>query len=95
MACECFVEHLVDSLYFLQAEVVPKIFLNLNVVGHLAVPVGWGSCLPRLAIFMYKNPSPLANITVKVIPFYLNFNCPVIYSRYIYVTEVQNVYLSL
>ena len=30
---------------------VPKIFPNLNVVGHLAVPVGWRSCLPRLAIF--------------------------------------------
>ena len=35
----------------LTTEVVPKIFPNLNVVGHLAVPVGWGSCLPRLAIF--------------------------------------------
>ena len=32
-------------------EVVPKIFPNLNVVCHLAVPTGWGSCLPRLAIF--------------------------------------------
>ena len=50
MACESFVEHLVGSLYFL-TEVVPKIFPNLNVVGHLAVPAGWGSCLPRLAIF--------------------------------------------
>ena len=37
----------------LTTEVVPKIFLNLNVVGHLAVPVGWGSCLPRLAIFRF------------------------------------------
>ena len=27
-----------------------KIFPNFNVV-HLVVPVGWGSCLPRLAIF--------------------------------------------
>ena len=35
----------------LTTEVVPKIFPNLNVVSHLAVPVGWGSCLPRLAIF--------------------------------------------
>ena len=48
MACESFVEHLVGSLYFLQQ----KIFPNLNVVGHLAVPAGWGSCLPRLAIFV-------------------------------------------
>ena len=35
----------------LTTEVVPKIFPNLNVVCHLAVPAGWGSCLPRLAIF--------------------------------------------
>ena len=32
-------------------EVVPKMFPNLNVVGHLVVPAGWDSCLPRLAIF--------------------------------------------
>ena len=32
-------------------EVVPNIFPTLNVVGHLAVPAGWGSCLLRLAIF--------------------------------------------
>ena len=51
MACESFVEPLVGSLYFLQQKVVPKIFPNLNVVGYLAVPAGWGSCLPRLAIF--------------------------------------------
>ena len=37
----------------LMTEVVPKIFLNLNVVGHLAVPAGRGSCLPRLAIFLF------------------------------------------
>ena len=35
----------------LTTEVVLKIFPNLNVVGHLAVPAGWGSCLLRLAIF--------------------------------------------
>ena len=52
MACESFVEHLVVSL-LLTTEVVPEIFPNLNVVGHLAVPVGWGSCLPRLAIFFF------------------------------------------
>ena len=51
MACESFVEHLVGSL-LLTTEVVPKIFPNLNVVGHLAVPAGWGSCLLRLAIFI-------------------------------------------
>ena len=33
-------------------EVVTKIFRNVNVVGHLAVSEGWGSCLPRLAIFV-------------------------------------------
>ena len=33
-------------------EVVPKISPNLNVVRHLVVPAGWGSCLPRLAIFI-------------------------------------------
>ena len=35
----------------LTTEVVSKIFSNLNVVCHLAVPAGWGSCLPRLTIF--------------------------------------------
>ena len=34
-------------------DVVPKIFPNLNVIGHLPVPAVWGSCLPRLAIFSY------------------------------------------
>ena len=53
MACESFVEHRVGSLYFLTTEVVPKIFSNLNVVAHLAVPAGWGCCLPRLAIFFF------------------------------------------
>ena len=47
MACESFVEHLVGSPYFLQQ----KLFPNFNVDGHLAVPAGWGSFLPRLAIF--------------------------------------------
>ena len=42
-------------LYTSYKEVVPKIFPNLNVVGHLAVPAGWGSCLPRLAIFLLGN----------------------------------------
>ena len=32
-------------------EVVPKVFPNIIVVAHLVVPAGWGSCLPRLAIF--------------------------------------------
>ena len=49
MACESFAELVVGSLYF--SEVVPKIFTNLNVVGHLAIPAVWGSYLPRLAIF--------------------------------------------
>ena len=38
----------------LTTEVVPKIFSNLNVVCHLGVPAGWGSCLPRMAIFFDK-----------------------------------------
>ena len=46
MACESY-----GFSILLTTEVVPKIFPNLNVVGHLAVPAGWGSCLPRLAIF--------------------------------------------
>ena len=50
MACESFVEYLVGSL-LLTTEVVPKIIPNLNVVDHLAVPAGWGSCLPMLAMF--------------------------------------------
>ena len=54
MACESFVEHLVGSL-LLTTEVVPKFFPNLNVVGHLAVPARWGSCLPRLAIFNHDQ----------------------------------------
>ena len=36
----------------LTTEVVPEILPNLNVVAHLVAPAGWGSCLPRLAIFM-------------------------------------------
>ena len=51
MACESFAELLRGFSILLTTEVIPKIFPNLNVVGHLAVPAGWGSCLPRLAIF--------------------------------------------
>ena len=51
MACESCIEHLVGTLTLLTTEVVPNIFPNLNVVGHLAVPAGWSSCLPRLTIF--------------------------------------------
>ena len=36
----------------LTTDVVPKIFPNLNVIGHLPVPAGWGSCLPRLTLFL-------------------------------------------
>ena len=32
-------------------EFLPNIFPNLNVVAHLVIPAGWGSCPPRLAIF--------------------------------------------
>ena len=52
MACESFVEYLVGSLLILLiTEVVPKNFPNLYAVGHLTGAAGWGSCLPRLAIF--------------------------------------------
>ena len=30
---------------------VPKIFQNLNIFAHLVVTAGWGSYLPKLAIF--------------------------------------------
>ena len=46
MACESFVEHLVGSLYTSYTE---------GVGGHLVVPAGWGSCLPRLAIFIFVS----------------------------------------
>ena len=36
----------------LTTEVVPQIFPNLNGVADLVVPVGWGSCPPRLVIFI-------------------------------------------
>ena len=38
-----------DSVDFLQLKLFLKVFQNLNVIAHLVVPVGWGSCLPRLA----------------------------------------------
>ena len=44
--------HLITSCGFcirLTTEVVPMIILNLNVVAHLVVHVGWGYCL---AIFI-------------------------------------------
>ena len=49
-----------DFCILLATEVVPKIFPNLNVVAHLVIPAGWGSCPPRLAIFKY----PLGNETI-------------------------------
>ena len=36
----------------LTTDVVPKIFPNINVA-HLVIPAGWGSCMPRLAIFAF------------------------------------------
>ena len=39
----------------LTTEVVSKIFRNLNVVGHIAIPAGWGSCLLRLAVFNHDQ----------------------------------------
>ena len=61
MACESFVVRLVGIL--LTTDVVPKIFPNLNVIGHLPVPAGWGSCLLRLAIFI------IAFTTLEWIPY--------------------------
>ena len=55
MACESFVQYLVGSLLLLTTEVIPKIFPDFNVVGHLAVHAGLGSRLPRLAIFNVAN----------------------------------------
>ena len=45
----------------LTTEVVPKIFKNLNVIAHLVVPAGWGTYLPRMAIFLQ-----LINLSGKV-----------------------------
>ena len=30
------------------------VFPNLNVVAHVVIPAGWGSCSPRLAIFTFS-----------------------------------------
>ena len=43
------------SWILLTTEVIPKIFPNLNVIAHLVVLAGWGSCLLRLAIFNLKG----------------------------------------
>ena len=44
MACESYIcQHFVDSVYF---------FLNVNIVAHLVIPAGWGSCPPRQAILI-------------------------------------------
>ena len=53
MVCESLGRTSCGFSILLTTKVVPKIFPNLNVVGHLAVPAGWGSCLLRLAIFIY------------------------------------------
>ena len=36
-------------------ETVPEIFLNLNVVAHSVLLVGWGLSLLRLATFVIVN----------------------------------------
>ena len=36
----------------LTTDIVPKISPNLNVITHLVVPAGWGSCLPRLTFLL-------------------------------------------
>ena len=50
-AFESYINFFYGFCVLLTTEIVPKIFQDLNVVAHLVVPVGWGSCLPRLAIF--------------------------------------------
>ena len=79
MACESFVEHLVGSLY----DVVPKIFPYLNVIAHLPVPVGCGSCLPRLAIFfilLYLFYLLFSKIC-HILAYYYQYNYNHIYRR--------------
>ena len=41
-------------LYTSLSEVVPQIFQKTNVVTHLVVPAGWGSCLLRLPIVIFR-----------------------------------------
>ena len=43
--------HFCGFCILLTTEVVPKIFPNHNVIAHLVVHAGWGSCLLILAIF--------------------------------------------
>ena len=52
----------------LTMDVVPKIFPTLNVIGHLPVPAGWGSCLPRLAIFVHVT-NIFGAVIIKVVIF--------------------------
>ena len=52
MACESYILTTFHRFcILLTTEVVSKILPYLNVVAHLVVPAGWGSCLPRLTIF--------------------------------------------
>ena len=67
MACESFVEHLVVPLYFLQRTLFLRFSKNLNVIGHLPVPAGWGSCLPRLAIFFLLQSNTLVSYEIYII----------------------------
>ena len=63
MACESYIRHFVDSVYVFTIKVVRKIFPNLNIVAHLVVPAGWGSCLLRLAIFSFVVTVVLVSIS--------------------------------
>ena len=53
-------------------EVVLKIFPNLNVVAHLVLLAGWGSCPPRLAIFSFGIQSLVGDHTTAVVFFGIN-----------------------
>ena len=59
---------------FLTTEVVPKIFPNFNVVGHLAVPAGWVlACRGWLVLIIFHMP--------MFQPFICNFNVTLMSKR--------------
>ena len=72
MACESFVQcRRSGGFSVLLTTDVPKISPNLNVVGHLAVPAGWGSCLLRLAIFSLLINAVIALLNCLVLILHL------------------------
>ena len=56
MVCKSYIgQYFMYSVYFLQLKLFLRFFPNLNVVAHLVVPVGWGSCLLGVAVSMPAN----------------------------------------